>query len=223
MAKRQAVEAVDQTMQDITYEKLPFGGKIMVMGGDFRQVLSVVRRGTRAQIVDSSLRMSPLWASVKRLQLNINMRAEETLDENCIRIPDNMSIPYTDKTNSLDVLIDVIFPFLQSNCADSKCIISRAILSTKNESINEINNKFIERFSGEKNFYYSFDVPEDDKNNLYPMEYLNSLNVSGIPPHYLQLKIGCPVILLRNIDPSNRLCNGIGLICRAFQQNVIDA
>ncbi|CAH1413425.1 unnamed protein product [Lactuca virosa] len=55
MAKRQAVEAVDRTMQDITYEKLPFGGKIMVMGGDFRQVLPVVRRGTRAQIVDSSL------------------------------------------------------------------------------------------------------------------------------------------------------------------------
>ncbi|XP_023751068.2 uncharacterized protein LOC111899444 [Lactuca sativa] len=223
MAKRQAVEAVDQTMQDIINGKLPFGGKIMVMGGDFRQVLSVVRRGTRAQIVDSSLRMSPLWASVKRLQLNINMRAEETLDENCIYIPDNMSIPYTDKTNSLDVLIDVIFPYLQSNSADSKFIISRAILSTKNESIDETNNKLIERFSGEKKFYYSFDVPEDDKNNLYPMEYLNSLNVSGIPPHYLRLKIGCPVILLRNIDPSNGLCNGIGLICRAFQQNVIDA
>ncbi|XP_052623712.1 uncharacterized protein LOC111912409 [Lactuca sativa] len=75
MAKKQVVEAVGQTMQDITYEKLPFGGKIMVMGGDFRQVLPIVRRGTRAQIVESSLRMSPLWASVKRLRLIINMRA----------------------------------------------------------------------------------------------------------------------------------------------------
>nr|GEV96443.1 ATP-dependent DNA helicase PIF1-like [Tanacetum cinerariifolium] len=60
MAKRQAVGAADRTMQDITGVKLPFGGKIMVLGGDFRQVLQVVRRGTRAQIVDSSLRMSPL-------------------------------------------------------------------------------------------------------------------------------------------------------------------
>nr|KAJ0185491.1 hypothetical protein LSAT_V11C900491050 [Lactuca sativa] len=66
-------------------------------------------------------------------------------------------------------------------------------------------------------------ITEDDKNNLYPMEYLNSLNVSGVPPHYLRLKTGCPVILLRNIDPSNGLCNGTRLICRAFQQNVIDA
>ena len=60
MAKRQAIEAIDRTMQDITGVSLPFGGKIMVLGGDFRQVLPVVKRGTRAQIVDSSLRMSPL-------------------------------------------------------------------------------------------------------------------------------------------------------------------
>nr|KAJ0217450.1 hypothetical protein LSAT_V11C300146760 [Lactuca sativa] len=41
MAKRQVVEAVDRTMQFIIDEKLPFGGKIMVMGDDFRQVLDV--------------------------------------------------------------------------------------------------------------------------------------------------------------------------------------
>nr|GEX62219.1 ATP-dependent DNA helicase PIF1-like [Tanacetum cinerariifolium] len=46
MAKRQAVEAVDRTMQDITGVKLSFGGKIMVLGGGFRQILPVVRRGT---------------------------------------------------------------------------------------------------------------------------------------------------------------------------------
>nr|KAJ0186885.1 hypothetical protein LSAT_V11C900499170 [Lactuca sativa] len=87
----------------------------------------------------------------------------------------------------------------------------------------KINNNLIERFSGEQKVYYSFDEAEDDKNNLYPIEYLNSLNVSGVPPHYLRLNTGCPVILLRNIDPSNGLCNGTRLICRAFQQNIIDA
>ncbi|KAL7610033.1 hypothetical protein Lser_V15G12599 [Lactuca serriola] len=155
--------------------------------------------------------------------LRVGDGKEETLDESYIRIPNNMSIPYTDKTKSVDALIDAIFPSLQSNDADSKFIISRAILSTKNESVDEINNKLIERFSGEQKVYYSFDEAEDDKNNLYPMEYLNSLNVSGVPPHYLRLKTGCPVILLRNIDPSNGLCNGTRLICRAFQRNVIDA
>ena len=37
------------------------------------------------------------------------------------------------------------------------------------------------------------------------------------------MKIGCPVILLRNIDPANELCNGTKLIIRGFQKNTIDA
>ncbi|KAK9072159.1 hypothetical protein SSX86_008591 [Deinandra increscens subsp. villosa] len=48
MAKRQAIEVVSRTLQDIIGVRLPFGAKIMVMGGDFRQVLLVVKRGTRA-------------------------------------------------------------------------------------------------------------------------------------------------------------------------------
>nr|GEZ93479.1 hypothetical protein [Tanacetum cinerariifolium] len=66
MAKRQAVEALDRSMQDITGMRLPFSGKIMVLRGDFRQVLPVVRCGTRAQILDSSLRMSLLWSVIKK-------------------------------------------------------------------------------------------------------------------------------------------------------------
>ncbi|XP_023734550.1 uncharacterized protein LOC111882412 [Lactuca sativa] len=215
MAKRQVVEAFDRTMQDISGVALPFGGKIMVLGGDFRQVLPVVRRGTRAQIVDSSLRMSPLWSSIINLRLTINMRAltdpwfsnfllrvgdgvEETVDGSFIRIPDDMVIPYTDKEKSLDSLIDAVFPSLEFNRSKSDYIISRRI-------------------------YYSVDEAIDDKNGFYLLEFLNSISVNGLPPHYLRLKVGCPIILLRNIDPANGLCNGTRLICRSFQQNVIDA
>jgi ATP-dependent DNA helicase PIF1 len=58
---------------------------------------------------------------------------------------------------------------------------------------------------------------------LYPIEFLNSLNVSGIPPHKLILKIGCPLMLIRNLNPSNGLCNGTQLICKSFQRHLIDA
>jgi PIF1-like helicase len=46
MTKRQATEALNRTMRDITDCNLSFGGKIMVFGGDFRQVLSIVRHDT---------------------------------------------------------------------------------------------------------------------------------------------------------------------------------
>lgn len=58
---------------------------------------------------------------------------------------------------------------------------------------------------------------------MYPIEFLNSLNVSGLPPHKLTLKVNQPIILLRNIDPLNGLCNGTRLICRKFYQNLIEA
>jgi ATP-dependent DNA helicase PIF1 len=102
-------------------------------------------------------------------------------------------------------------------------MIFRAILSTKNEYVDMINSNMIEIFPGEEHVYYSFDSVEDDTNNNYPIEFLNTLNPGGLLPHLLKLKVGCPIILLRNIDPANGLCNGTRLICRSFQRNVIDA
>ncbi len=49
--------------------------------------------------------------------------------------------------------------------------------------------------------------------NLYhdfPVEYLNSHSFSGLPPHK-KLKIGCVVMLLRNMDLLQGLCNGVRL------------
>ncbi|XP_022042288.1 ATP-dependent DNA helicase PIF1-like [Helianthus annuus] len=77
----------------------------------------------------------------------------------------------------------------------------------------------IDIFQGEN----SFDEAEDVQHNFYLVEFLNSLNVSGLPPHKLRIKIGCSIILLRNIDPSHGLCNGTRLICKGFMRNVIDA
>ncbi|KAH7512984.1 hypothetical protein FEM48_Zijuj12G0148300 [Ziziphus jujuba var. spinosa] len=54
-------------------------------------------------------------------------------------------------------------------------------------------------------------------------DFLNMLVPNGFPPHELRLKVNCPVMLLRNINPSEGLCNGTRLICRRFDQNVIDA
>jgi hypothetical protein len=60
ITKRQCVETLDRSLQDIMECTLPFGGKVMVFGGDFRQVLPVVTRGTRAQVTDATLQRSYL-------------------------------------------------------------------------------------------------------------------------------------------------------------------
>jgi hypothetical protein len=66
---------VDPALKDML-----FGGKVVVMGGDFRQILLVVPRGTRGRIVDASLKRSAvLWHRVKVRQLHENMRVQRLL------------------------------------------------------------------------------------------------------------------------------------------------
>jgi len=51
-----------------------FGGKIMVLGGDFLQILPVVPKGGQKDIISASLLRSHLWQHVTILRLHINMR-----------------------------------------------------------------------------------------------------------------------------------------------------
>lgn len=51
-----------------------------------------------------------------------------------------------------------------------------------------------------------------DLEGLYPVEYLNNLSFTGIPPHTLELKINTPIMLLRKINQREGLCNGTRLI-----------
>jgi hypothetical protein len=80
MTHRHCFEALDRTMRDILSEDkpanaiIPFGGKPVVLGGDFRQILPVVRKGSRSVIVNASITNSKLWRHVAVLKLHINMR-----------------------------------------------------------------------------------------------------------------------------------------------------
>ncbi|XP_015064677.1 uncharacterized protein LOC107009882 [Solanum pennellii] len=75
MAKRQTIETVDRSFRDIMDIDKPFGGKVMVFGGDFRQVLPVVPKSTRVEIVNASLVKSYLWPLMEKIQFTRNMRA----------------------------------------------------------------------------------------------------------------------------------------------------
>ena len=80
MTHRCCFEALDRTMRDILSEHnpanaiVPFGGKPVVLGGDFRQILPVVRKGSRSSIVNASITNSRLWQHVALLRLRTNMR-----------------------------------------------------------------------------------------------------------------------------------------------------
>ncbi|XP_051220370.1 uncharacterized protein [Lolium perenne] len=147
MTKRQTVETLDRSLQDIMGSDLPFGGKVVVFGGDFRQVLPVVTRGTRAQITDATLQRSYLWDKIRKIRLTRNMRAqtdqwfseyllrigngtEETIGGDYLRLPDDIVIPFTPTDEPVNKLIEDVFPSLHENATCGPYMSARAILST---------------------------------------------------------------------------------------------
>ncbi|KAG5528988.1 hypothetical protein RHGRI_029599 [Rhododendron griersonianum] len=76
MAKKQTIEALDTMLQDITNNHNLFGGKVVVLGGDFRQVLPVIPKGTREDCVNASLIKSYIWQHLNKYKLKTNMRAQ---------------------------------------------------------------------------------------------------------------------------------------------------
>ncbi|KAL7602570.1 hypothetical protein Lser_V15G25966 [Lactuca serriola] len=80
MIHMHAFEALDRSLKDIlgfdlrSNSKFPFGGKAIVFGGDFRQILPVVPNGSRQDIVNASISSSYIWSNCKFLRLTKNMR-----------------------------------------------------------------------------------------------------------------------------------------------------
>ncbi|KEH36233.1 PIF1-like helicase [Medicago truncatula] len=80
MMHRWCFEAVDRSLRDIMSKNdplnkfRPFGGMTVVLGGDFRQILHVVRKGSREDIVDASINSSKIRAYCNVLRLTVNMR-----------------------------------------------------------------------------------------------------------------------------------------------------
>ncbi|CAL0322783.1 unnamed protein product [Lupinus luteus] len=238
MVNRYALEAVDRTFRDIIGCDAPFGGKVVILGGDFRQVLPVVPKGNNAEMVAACIVKSPLWAYTNVLHLRQNMRSledqnfaeylmrigdgvEPTIRDDLVKVPQQMAIRW-EGDDSIQQLIQVIFPNLGSHGWDNCYMSERAILTPTNENVQKVNDIIIDHFPGEYHNLLSFDEVEGDTNNLYQQEYLNSITPGGLPPHVLKVKKGAPLMLLRNIDPEGGLCNGTRLLCRGTYMNMLD-
>ncbi|CAN0925712.1 ATP-dependent DNA helicase PIF1 [Linum grandiflorum] len=87
MVHKHSFEAVDRTLCDIMNKPTegpdykPFGGKTVILGGDFRQTLPVITHGTRGDNIEASLTRSYLWTYCTLLQLHTNMRVTPSAPE----------------------------------------------------------------------------------------------------------------------------------------------
>ncbi|XP_067132315.1 uncharacterized protein [Centruroides vittatus] len=120
-------------------------------------------------------------------------------------------------------LIDQIYPNIVHNYTNPEWLFQRAILATKNNIVDNINFNIQKKIPGEERIYKSIDTMVNVEESVnFPTEFLNCLQVPGIPLHCLRLKIGSPIILLRNLN-SPKLCNGTRMIVKELSNIIIEA
>jgi hypothetical protein len=149
--------------------------------------------------------------------------------EEAVLIPEDMCC----QGDTIDSLVDEVYGDL-GRFTDSQSrnehIIQRAISTPLNEDVDNINTAIMNRFDlttldgtpTQRRTYHNADsVVQGEQRKVFPTKFLNSLNMSGVPPHTLTLQEGCPVILMRNM--SGGLANGTQLIVVKLMQHIIDA
>lgn len=235
MQHRHAIEALNRTLQDILNNDKPFGGITVLFGGDFRQTTPVVPRGSREKIVNASLKRSSLWNNIHLYHLKQNMRLDRTPESdafadwlldvgagngldanNSMQLQPNMRMP----ENSVESLISGIYPGIANGNKEDDYFLQRTILSPKNDAVDDINKSILDKFPGQETILTSTDKITTGE-DIYPVEYLQSLKGSGLPLSQLALKPGCPLMLLRNINPAEGLCNGTRMILMEIKTHVL--
>ena len=251
MMHRFYLEGLDHTLRDLMETPdTPFGGKVLVLAGDFRQCLPVVPGATRAEITKICINQSDLWQHFQILSLSVNMRirrfgaAPELQDfddwtisigdgsahnvNGQVRIPEEHYFKINPNTiankkaeeKSMNDFIDLIFPNLAANLSSREWLKGRCILAPTNKEVDTLNDLLEARVPGNSILLSSSDNLDEYNNVMrFSNEYLNTLTPNGFPRHLLKLKPGMPIMLLRNISPKEKLCNGTRLIFRECVNN----
>jgi len=127
---------------------------------------------------------------------------------------------------NLNGLINRIYPGIgNSRAQDDQYFLDRIILCPRNDEVHNINNTILQQFNptAEVHMLRSMDsVSEEDRMyHAYSTEFLQQLNAGGLPPALLYLKVGSSVILLRNLDPGEGLCNGTRMVVLNIRRKVL--
>ena len=234
MMNRELLDFLDRFLRSVTNTDMPMGDKLVVLMHDFRQLLPVVQRGSRGDIVHSCVTFSDVWKHFTTLQLTKNMRVELLrVSEDSIQsqlldmhskwllsigegtldyaIPGTtiFEIPHQMSCDSLEELENKVFGDLHLHYLNSEYLRDRAIMSCTNDVIQMCNQQIVSRLPGEHVICEStYRFVNDDDNLRHDTGSLACINPSGLPPHVLHLKVGTCIILIRNLNIKEGHCNG---------------
>lgn len=134
------------------------------------------------------------------------------------KVPDDLIL----RSEKPQILIETVYPNLHLNYKNTEWLYNRAIICPLNEDVNELNEFILDLFPGKEELFFSIDrVLENDLHAN--VEVINKLKPQGLPLHEIKLKIGCIVMLTRNLNPAEGHCNGTRYVVTNIKKHVIEA
>ncbi|KAJ1701662.1 hypothetical protein LUZ63_001441 [Rhynchospora breviuscula] len=130
----------------------------------------------------------------------------DSTEPDWIKIPDCFLVP--NNGDAEQAIIGAVYSDLQSNLHNDQYYQVRAIITPKNDAVTTLNETILKTIPGQQSDYLSYDTIQgcdnvvEDLHTMYPPDILNTITVGSLPCHKLTLKIGVPVMLLRNMDQS---------------------
>ncbi|CAN1768089.1 ATP-dependent DNA helicase PIF1 [Linum perenne] len=146
-------------------------------------------------------------------------------DLNWMHIPRQFIITQTG--NPVAEIVASVYPQLQTHYQDVAYIRARAIITLTNKAVISVNDYVLSQLPGEENVYLSSDTLTTSGSNQatletqYPTEFLNGLSFNGMLEHQLRFKQYTIVMLLRNLNPTDGLCNGTRILLTHLGNNVL--
>ncbi|PIA43487.1 hypothetical protein AQUCO_01900110v1 [Aquilegia coerulea] len=144
-----------------------------------------------------------------------------------IKIPDDYLLQ--PKNDPMKSIVEWVYPDLKNKYADLNYLRERCILTPRNDCVEKLNSYIISTIPGESHIYLSADTLSpmsggpDIQDVSPPIEFLNSMIISGLPNHKIELKLGVSIMPIRNINQRFRLCNGTRLIVTKLGAKFIQA
>jgi hypothetical protein len=188
MVSVDVANTLDRSLREIMKNSLPFGGKVIVFLGDFKQLLPVMP-GVKG---DVTVKDCEWWQLCRPIKFTVNWRAadnsefSEFLHQVGMGIIESVDVPPTSRVQTINELVATVY----GDDITSAPLHRNLILALTLNTCDEINSYCMEMMPGSTLTATASDaLPINANQDTYPLDYVASIVVHGAPPAKLTLKV----------------------------------
>jgi ATP-dependent DNA helicase PIF1 len=198
MGNKAVLTCMDKTCCRVMQQDSLFGGKIFILLGDFQQTCPVIRRGSKAQVIDASIKSWPFWNDLKIYHLTQPYQNAEDPDfaQFVNEIGDGASPDVSlDMLTTIEHIENIIhFVYPPDILQNSATCLKRSILAPTNHQVDIYNNAILKHVNGEQCTYLAADLLKEVNTagvvlHNSALNYIAKQTPPGLPSHTLIIKV----------------------------------